>query len=117
MSVSRSEPSELFRAFADPTRLRILSLLSDQKELCVCDLCEVLGAVQPKISRHLATLRRVGLVSVRRDGRWRFYSLADGPTPLQRTLLRCVRSCLGGFDVLAHDRERLRGLELRMRCT
>ena len=112
----RPAPSELFRAFADPTRLRILNLLSEHKEICVCDLCDVLDEIQPKVSRHLATLRRVGLVHGRRDGKWMFYSLADGPTPLQRTLLRCVRSCLPGFDVLADDRKRLRALELRVRC-
>ena len=116
MSTSPPEPSELFRAFADPTRLRILSLLLEQKELCVCDLCEVLDEIQPKVSRHLATLRRVGLVRVRRDGKWMIYSLADAPAPLQRTLLRCVGSCLAGFDVLADDLKRLRALELRLRC-
>ena len=116
MSNQRHEPSELFRAFADPTRLRILSLLQEEKEICVCDLCEVLDEVQPKVSRHLATLRRVGLVHVRRDGKWMFYSLADGSPPLHRTLLRCVRSCLSGFEVLAEDRRRLRALELRLRC-
>lgn len=116
MSTSSPDPSELFRAFADPTRLRILSLLSEQKELCVCDLCAVLGEIQPKVSRHLATLRRVGLVHVRRDGKWMIYSLVDAPSALQRTLLRCVRSCLVGFDLLADDRKRLRALELRLRC-
>ena len=116
MSTSPADPSELFRAFADPTRLRILSLLADQKELCVCDLWAVLDESQPKVSRHLATLRRVGLVQVRRDGKWMIYSLADAPSSLERTLLRCVRSCLAGFDVLADDRKRLRALELRLRC-
>jgi ArsR family transcriptional regulator len=110
------EPSELFRAFADATRLRILSLLLEQEEICVCDLCEVLGEAQPKVSRHLAVLRRVGLVRVRRDGKWKFYSLAEGSSALQRTLLRCVRSCLSGFDVLAQDRRRLRGIGSGLRC-
>jgi ArsR family transcriptional regulator len=116
MSALPAPPAELFRAFADPTRLRILSLLAEQKELCVCDLCAVLDESQPKVSRHLAALRRVGLVHGRRDGKWMFYSLADAPTALQRTLLRCVRSCLAGFDLLADDRRRLRALELRLRC-
>jgi ArsR family transcriptional regulator len=115
MSASPRDPSELFRAFADPTRLRILSLLQEEKEICVCDLCEVLDEIQPKVSRHLATLRRVGLVHARRDGKWMLYSLAE-PTPLHRTLLRCVRSCFRGFAVLADDRRRLRARELRLRC-
>jgi len=108
--------SELFRAFADPTRLRLLGLLGAQKELCVCDLCAVLGESQPKVSRHLGVLRRVGLVDVRRDGKWKFYSLAGATSPLHRTLLRCVRSCLGGIDELIEDRTRMRGLALRVRC-
>jgi ArsR family transcriptional regulator len=111
------KPSDLFRAFADPTRLRILNLLLAQKEICVCDLCEVLGETQPKVSRHLATLRRARLVDVRREGKWKHYSLAEAPSALHRTLLRCVRSCLGELDELARDRARLRSLAPRLRCT
>jgi ArsR family transcriptional regulator len=109
--------TDVLRAFADATRLRILSLLIEQKELCVCDLCTVLAESQPKVSRHLATLRRVGLVDVRQDGKWKYYSLPGAPSPLQRTLLRCVGSCLGEIDELAADRTRLRGLEKGLRCT
>lgn len=108
--------SDLFRAFADPTRLRILSLLRAQKELCVCDLCAVLGESQPKVSRHLGVLRRARLVEVRREGKWKFYALAGATSPLQRTLLRCVGSCLGEIDELAEDRTRLGALALRVRC-
>jgi ArsR family transcriptional regulator len=107
----------LFLAFADPTRLRILGLLQESKELCVCDLCEVLAESQPKVSRHLGTLRRAGLVEVRREGKWKFYALAQAPTPLHRTLLRCVRSCLGELEELARDRARLAAIEPRLRCT
>ena len=106
----------LFGAFANPVRLRILNLLQEQKEICVCDLCEVLGLLQPKVSRHLAILRDAGLVEVHTEGKWKFYSLAQPPTALHRTLLRCVGSCLGEFDDLAADRERLAALETRLRC-
>ena len=109
-------PSDLFGAFANPTRLRLLNLLQAEKELCVCDLCEVLGDLQPKVSRHLSALREAGLVQVRTDGKWKFYALADPPTALHRTLLRCVAGCLAEFDELAADRERLAGLDLRLRC-
>jgi ArsR family transcriptional regulator len=106
-------PSDLFRAFADPTRLRILNLLHEQKEICVCDLCEALDEIQPKVSRHLATLRRAGLVHVRRDGKWKLYCLADASTPLHRTLLRCFRTCLSEIPEISGDRARLEGLEAR----
>lgn len=65
---------ELFRALADPTRLRLLNLIADQ-EVCVCYLVDVLRAGQPKISRHLSYLRRAGIVAARRDGKWMHYRL------------------------------------------
>jgi len=108
--------TDLFRAFADPTRLRILNLLREERELCVCDLCAALGESQPKVSRHLGVLRRVRLVDVHREGKWLYYSLAPAASPLHRALLRCVGSCLGELDELVEDRARLRSLELRLRC-
>jgi len=111
-----TDASQLFRAFADPSRLRILNLLLEH-ELCVCDLVEVLNEIQPKVSRHLAILRRAGLVSARVDGKWRFYSLVDPQRPgLQRTLLECVRCCLSDVPDLAADRARLRGIRTTARC-
>lgn len=107
---------DVFRAFADPTRLRLLALLLERKELCVCDLCEAIGESQPKVSRHLSALRRARLVDVRREGKWKFYAITAPPTSLHRTLLRCVRRCLREVDELAADRRRLDGLVLRRRC-
>jgi ArsR family transcriptional regulator len=114
--MSNMSAPDLFGAFANPTRLRILNLLQEQKEICVCDLCGVLGEPQPKISRHLATLRSTGLVEVRSEGKWKFYGLAQPPTALHRTLLRCLRTCLGEFEELAVDRARLAAIEPRVRC-
>ena len=65
----------LFRALADPTRLRLLNLIGD-REICVCYFVQILGASQPKVSRHLAYLRRAGVVSARREGKWMHYRLA-----------------------------------------
>jgi ArsR family transcriptional regulator len=113
---SPTQPSGLFRAFADATRLRILNLLLEQKEICVCDLCEVLDEIQPKVSRHLATLRRVGLVHYRSEGKWKHYSITDHPSRLERTLLHCIRSCLAELDVLERDRRRLHSLDGKPRC-
>jgi len=111
-----TDSTSLFRAFADPTRLRILALLGLEKEICVCDLVAVLDESQPKVSRHLAMLRRAGLVEVRQAGRWKYYALAPGRSPLQRSLLRCIPSCLGDLPELVRDRTRLDGLALRSRC-
>jgi ArsR family transcriptional regulator len=65
----------LFRALADPTRLRLLNLIAD-REICVCYFVEILRTSQPKISRHLAYLRKAGIVAARREGKWMHYRLA-----------------------------------------
>ena len=66
----------LFRALADRTRLRLLNLIAD-REICVCYFVEILRISQPKISRHLAYLRRAGIVAARRQGRWMHYRLVS----------------------------------------
>lgn len=72
----KNNPLELlFKALADRTRLRLLNLMATG-EVCVCFFVEVLGTNQPKISRHLAYLRRAGVVSARRDGKWMHYRIA-----------------------------------------
>ena len=77
-------------------------------EVCVCDLCSVLDEIQPKISRHLAYLRRAGLVEVRQDGKWKHYRIKRHAQGLERTLINCVKSCLREIDVLQEDLDRLR---------
>jgi ArsR family transcriptional regulator len=115
MKTPPRQPADLFRAFADTTRLRILNLLLE-RELCVCDLCELLGEIQPKVSRHLATLRRADLVRVRREGKWKFYALTENPSPLHQTLIRCVGSCLSELEILRRDRRRLAAMNTGLRC-
>ena len=95
----------LFKAFADPTRLRILSLLA-AGELCVCDIVEILDIPQPTVSRHLAALRTAGLVAVTRDWKFAHYRLAEPADPVHRNLIVCVRSCFRGIRSL--DRERVK---------
>ncbi|MGB3561146.1 MAG: metalloregulator ArsR/SmtB family transcription factor [Geitlerinemataceae cyanobacterium] len=63
-----------FRALSEPLRIKILELLRAQ-ELCVCELCEVLGTSQSKLSFHLKTLKEAQLVRTRQEGRWIYYSL------------------------------------------
>ena len=65
---------QLFAALADPTRLRLLNLMNG-REVCVCYFVEILKQGQPKISRHLAYLRRVGIVEARREGKWMHYRI------------------------------------------
>ena len=69
------DANQLFKALSDPTRLRCLLLLSNRNELCVCELTEVLQLPQPKVSHHLATLRKSGVVSDRKEGLWVYYRI------------------------------------------
>ena len=96
----------LFRAFADPTRLRILHLLAPG-ELCVCDLVSVLRVPQPKVSRHLAYLRRAGLVIARKQGFWMHYRLAPSADSLHAKLLECLTCCFRDLPELAADARKL----------
>ncbi|HEY0593011.1 MAG TPA: metalloregulator ArsR/SmtB family transcription factor [Thermoanaerobaculia bacterium] len=76
----------VFAALADETRLQLVGLLA-QKDLCVCDLVDSLHDPQPKISRHLAYLRRAGIVTTERRGKWIRYRLCESlPEPLPRLL-------------------------------
>lgn len=88
-STTRRSTALLFRAFADPTRLRILSLLRGG-ELCVCHLLDILRLPQSTVSRHVAYLRRAGLVGAREDGTWNYYRLAAPASKLHRALLACL---------------------------
>jgi ArsR family transcriptional regulator, arsenate/arsenite/antimonite-responsive transcriptional repressor len=96
----------LFRALGDPTRLRLLNLIADQ-EICVCYFTEVIGAPQPKISRHLAYLRKAGIVEARREGKWIHYSLATPPSPHAASILKTVLEALKQDKALQRDRKRL----------
>jgi ArsR family transcriptional regulator len=92
----------MFRAFSDRTRLRILHVLLGG-ELCVGDIVEVLQAPQPRISRHLAYLRKAKLVVVRKSGLWSHYSLEAAKTPFHRKLLECLAKCFGEVPELQAD--------------
>ncbi len=94
----------LFKGFADPTRLRVLSALI-AGELCVCDLVELLGMSQPAVSRHLAYLRRMGLVTATREWKFAHYRLADARNAVHRNLVACVRSCFVGVPSLDAERK------------
>lgn len=98
-------PSQLFKAFADETRLRILNLLA-QRDHCVCEFQGILRVPQPKISRHLAYLRRCGLVVEERHGKRIMYSLAEPRNEVHAALLHCVRGCFQKIDFLQRDIER-----------
>jgi len=97
----------VFRALADPTRLRIVGLLAGG-EVCVCDLHASLRIPQPKTSRHLAYLRRAGLVDARKEGLWVHYRLAEPDDPTVRTILNAAVHTLSHVSTAQTDRSRLK---------
>jgi ArsR family transcriptional regulator len=96
----------LFQALGDETRLRILGVLL-AGEVCVCDIHDTLKIPQPKASRHLAYLRRAGLVEARREGVWMHYRLSQTADPLVETVRQAVAHALSHVDSVRKDAARL----------
>jgi ArsR family transcriptional regulator len=96
----------LFSALSDPTRLRLVNLMSEG-EICVCYFVEILDAPQPKISRHLAYLRRAGVVTARREGKWMHYRLAIPADSHAAAILRTTIDALRQNKELQKDFQRL----------
>ncbi len=112
LNMAKTTPTELpgsadamFRAFSDRTRLRILHVLLGG-ELCVGDIVDILQAPQPRVSRHLAYLRKAKLVLVRRSGLWSHYRLAPSTTAFHDKLLECLAKCFGEVPELKADAAR-----------
>lgn len=100
------EMETLFKALGDGTRLRILGLLLTG-EVCVCDIHESLEIPQPKASRHLAYLRKAGLVVTRRDGIWMHYRLGQVRDPVLAAITEAVRHAVTQVDAVRKDAKRL----------
>lgn len=105
--VKQTSIALLFKALADQTRLRLINLIGDE-EICVCFFVEVLKTNQPKISRHLAYLKRAGVVAARREGKWIHYRLVEPADPHAARIFREVRSWLDNDAAMVTDRTRLR---------
>ena len=99
---------DTFKALSDETRLRILTLLLDNEELCVCDFVGALGQTQSKISRHLRYLYHAGLVEDRREGFWMRYRISADLTPEQATIVAALSEAVGDErrQELSHALER-----------
>lgn len=100
------DPEKFFLALSDKTRLRLLNLMGDC-EVCVCFFVEILEENQPKISRHLAYLRKAGLVAARKEGKWMHYRIIIPSNPQAAQILRNVRNWLEAEPEMRLDRERL----------
>ncbi|MGA9363953.1 MAG: metalloregulator ArsR/SmtB family transcription factor [Bacteroidota bacterium] len=101
------ELAVVFKALSDESRLRIINLLFYSGELCVCDIERVMGATQTKVSRHLAYLRKVGLVDDRRQGLWMLYSIAKPKNPEHKKIMDFLAALLQSNEVAQRDARRL----------
>ena len=109
-TIAENPVARMFRAFSDPTRLRILNVLL-RGELCVCDIVHTLDVPQPTASRHLSYLRKAGLIVSRRDGLWMYYKLAPARSAVHNKLIECLGCCFQDVPQLAKDTKQL------SRCT
>jgi len=103
---SEFDLAEFFAALADRTRLRLLNLMGDG-EVCVCFFAEALGTNNPKISRHLAYLKRANLVKARRDGKWMHYSLQKPRDPHTLAIFDSLLRTFEDDAEMIRDRETL----------
>jgi ArsR family transcriptional regulator len=106
--------TEILQALGDPTRLRLLNLLMQAKEICVCELVDALQVPQYKASRHLQVLTNSGWLEDRRRGRWVYYTISTDLRPFQRDLLRAIGRLRDGREDFHQDEARAgRRLSLR----
>lgn len=95
-----------FKALADKTRLRLINLMGNG-EICVCFFQEVISSTQTKISRHLAYLRKAGLVEARREGKWMHYKLVEPKEEHAAKMFREIRDWLAHDEQMKRDTEKL----------
>jgi len=104
--------ANLFKSLSEPVRLRIMSLLLEQGELCVCELVDALELSQSVVSRHLAYLRNNQLVSSRREGAWMYYQIISHPDIDMSALFLFLKQSSEANTDMKHDRQRIKTNEL-----
>jgi ArsR family transcriptional regulator, arsenate/arsenite/antimonite-responsive transcriptional repressor len=106
----------IFQSLDDETRLRIMALLLEEDELCVCDLVSVLQLPQSTVSRHLSVLKGGGWLKDRREGVWIYYSINRTLAPMQQFIIPVLRNFLTETETARSDLGRLRALNDGCRC-
>jgi len=105
--------TDIFQILSDETRLRAVTLMATVGEVCVCELVHALETPQPKISRHMATMRDAGLVVARRDAQWVFYTLATDLAPWQQKVVAAAVEGMNMHDTTDKDQTRLEAMKGR----
>ena len=108
--------AQLFQSLDDETRLRILALLLEEDELCVCDLVAVLQLPQSTVSRQLSLLKNAGWLKDRREGVWMLYSIDEKGSALHSGMIAFLRPHLAALPTAASDLERLTSFADRNIC-
>ena len=106
----------IFQSLDDETRLRIVTLLLEEDELCVCDLVTVLQLPQSTVSRQLSLLKNAGWLKDRREGVWIYYSINRSLAPIQQFIVPVLRNFLPATDAAREDLARLRSLGAGCHC-
>lgn len=109
-------PDELFSLLSDNTRLRCIILLQKEGELCVCEISEIIGSLQPKISRHLALMRNSGLVIDERRGQWVYYMINKSLPPWAKKIIESTLENLIKEEPYQSDIKKLHLLKKENRC-
>jgi ArsR family transcriptional regulator, arsenate/arsenite/antimonite-responsive transcriptional repressor len=109
-------PNELFSLLSDQTRLRCLILLQKEGELCVCEISQIMESIQPKISRHLALMRKSGLVSDERRGQWVYYSLNKSLPSWTKRIIESTLENLMKEEPYNSDIRKIRSLKKENIC-
>lgn len=107
------EPDKFFAALSHDLRLRMVVLLKQQGELCVCELTHALAVAQPTISRHLAQLRAAGVVEDRRDGLWIYYRVSRELPNWARQIIQSTTKGLADTVPFASDRQALEDISVQ----
>jgi ArsR family transcriptional regulator, arsenate/arsenite/antimonite-responsive transcriptional repressor len=106
-------PTQVFKCLSDETRLRCITLLQKEGKLCVCELTAALALSQPKISRHLASLRQCGLLHDSREGQWVYYQINPKLPDWAVTVLKDALSAVNNDRQFIEDLQRLQRMECR----
>ena len=106
-------PAQFFKCLSDDTRLRCITLLQKEGKLCVCELTTALDLSQPKISRHLASLRQCGLLQDSREGQWVYYQINPDLPDWTSSLLTEALSAIEQTGLFKNDLNRLQQMENR----
>lgn len=109
-------PNEFFFLLSDETRLRCLVLLQKEGELCVCEISQILGSIQPKMSRHLALMRNSGLLSDERRGQWVYYSLNQSLPDWAKSIIESTAANLMKEEPYVSDKQKIGSLKNENMC-